>query len=145
MSSAWSQDDLANAMKNNPDLAERNKMTLSPQAKFVNRLLSEADFQTRQIKDLQLLGFLVHAERPAYNKSGKYSTPIQGDKGFPDVVAIHPVTHVILIIENKSSEGKLSASQEKWIIAAAGCPGVKAMVARPEDWEEIIRKLSEGR
>jgi hypothetical protein len=46
--------------------------------------------------------------------------------------------HEILIIEDKSKAGSLSKFQEKWIIAYAGCPAVKVLVARPEDWAELL-------
>lgn len=113
---------------------------LTPAQQVIAGNMSEAELQDNIIAMAKQYGWLVHAERPAVNQRGKWVTPIQGDKGFPDVFGVKPPR--ILIIEDKSKAGSLSAAQEKWIIALAGCPAVKVMVARPENWEEILAVIT---
>ena len=48
---------------------------------------SEEDFQTWVIDTLHTAGFLVYHPRPGQSRTGRYSTPLQGDEGFPDIVA----------------------------------------------------------
>lgn len=46
---------------------------------------SERECQATIIEAAQRLGYLVHAERPARASKG-WSTPIEGDAGWPDLV-----------------------------------------------------------
>ena len=141
---SFTEEEYLELLRDNPDLAKRNEQdnVQKMHSDIIGPDISEEDFQCRQIKDLQELGFLVHAERPARTKTG-YVTPIQGDPGWLDIFAVHPVRHVILIIENKSKAGRLSPFQEKWVIALSGCQGVRTMVVRPEDWEGILTEIKE--
>lgn len=141
-----SAEELAAIFNQNPDLAERNqpsRKTGQLPVPPVSLPAPEKDFQARLIKELQGNGWLVHAERPAMSKSGNYSTPIQGDKGFFDIIAIHLELGKILLIECKSGGGKLSKFQEQWFLAASKCRGVITLVVRPEDWEEILTIIQE--
>ena len=140
----YTEEEYMELLRDNPDLAKRNGLSNVQKMRIdtISPGVSEEDFQRRQIKDLQELGFLVHAERPARTKTG-YVTPIQGDPGWLDIFAVHPVRHVILIIENKSKAGRLSPFQEKWVIALSGCHGVRTMVVRPEDWKGILTEIKE--
>lgn len=101
---------------------------------------SEATHQVKVINLLHKYGWLVHAERPAWSKKG-WSTPIQGDPGWFDIAAIHPVKHEVLLLELKTDSGKLSAFQEKWIMAANQCPGVKVLIVRPQDMAEFEERI----
>lgn len=124
--------------KNNPALA-----SLSPPKE------SETDFQKWEIDKLQEAGWRVHAERPAAtkktytNKAGEtkdiYVTAIQGDPGFPDVIATHEKVNYCLVIENKSMTGALSPNQEKWALAFARLPGFKVLVLRPDERAEFLK------
>ncbi len=100
----------------------------------------ESDFQKRVINVLQDAGFLVHAERPARTQKG-WCTPVQGNPGWFDIAAIHPARHLVWLIELKSDAGKLSPFQEKWILAANQCPGVKVMILRPEDMADFEERV----
>ena len=82
----------------------------------------EKDFQRTVIEMAKVLGWRVHAERPAIRQSGKWSTPIQGDAGFPDLVLAHPQKGVIFA-ELKSERGRLSEGQRDWYSALQGNKG----------------------
>ncbi len=78
---------------------------------------TEAQCQAAIIQAAKLGGWLVHAERPALTQSGKWSTPIQGHKGFPDLVLISPDHLTIIFAELKRKPNKVTAEQVKWLDA----------------------------
>ena len=120
-------------------------------------VLSETDFQ-RQIIDLaRLQGWLVHHSRPAQNRRSQWATPIQGDKGFPDLVLARAGR--IIFAELKSEKGRLTVGQKAWIdqlrpalsdvdvrvklheTAFRFRSFFEGYVWRPSDWPDIERTL----
>ena len=76
--------------------------------------MKEEDFAS-QIEDLlRHGGWLWTHFRPAWSDKG-YRTPISGDKGFPDYVAIKGED--LLFIELKGDGGSLSPEQKDWRLA----------------------------
>ncbi len=154
MTDNWTVEELAAQMKQNPDLAKANRgIETTPNGNGRGQAeksldfdvlklkgMAEADFQVAVIRLLQENGFLVHAERVARSSKG-WCTPVQGDAGYFDITAVHPVRHLFWLIELKSEKGKLSAEQEKWMLAASQCPGVKVMVLRPSDMESFREQM----
>ncbi len=99
----------------------------------------EATLQTQVIDLGHLQGWLVHHTRPATNLRGDYSTPIQGDTGFPDLVLIRDG---LLIIRELKAEGRRpSAEQRLWLEALEDIKYFEAGVWRPSDWPYIERVL----
>ena len=98
---------------------------------------SEADFQTQIIALAHLQGGIVHHTRSAMNRRGQWSTPIQGDKGFPDLVLARGGR--IIFAELKSEKGKPTPEQQAWLEALNW--GAEAYVWRPDDWPDIERTL----
>jgi hypothetical protein len=139
MMPTFTEEELENLMAANPDLAAKNgRMKKVKPAPAISPDAPEADFQAKLIRELKDNGWMVHAERTALSKSGKFMTPIQGDKGFFDIVAIHPERELVLLVECKSDGGTLSKFQEKWFLAASKCSGILVRVVRPENWQEIM-------
>ena len=101
-------------------------------------LWTEAEFQETVIEMARALGWRVHAERPASSK-GKWSTPIQGDPGYPDLCLVRD-GHLVYI-ECKSQRGILSQAQGDWLADLAQIPGVTALMLRPSDMERIKELL----
>jgi hypothetical protein len=101
--------------------------------------LSEEDFQTRIIDAAKQYGWRVHHGRPAVNRNGKWSTPIQGHPGFPDLVLSRD--GVVIIAELKSRRGKPTPSQDLWLEAL----GDHARLWRPADWVAIQNELRRQR
>lgn len=102
---------------------------------------TEAEFQAAVIDLARLSGWLVHHTRPARTADG-WRTPIQGDKGFPDLVLVHERTGRQLLVELKSETGRLSEDQLRWGRALmAGCGPNNYRVWRPSDWDELAREL----
>lgn len=80
--------------------------------------VSEKDFSS-QIEDLlKIYQWRWTHFRPAWSSKG-YRTPIKGDRGFPDIVAVRPPR--LLFIEVKSEEAKLTVEQEEWIGVLEQC------------------------
>lgn len=99
----------------------------------------ESDFETQIIELARLQGWLVHAERPALVKDGRWRTPIRGDDGWPDLVMVRDGRMVIA--ELKSAKGKVSAMQQTWL-TALGQTGAEVYLWKPSDWdtiEEVLR------
>ena len=66
---------------------------------------------------------------------------VQGDVGFPDIVAIRDGS--LLVAELKSDKGKLTQAQIDWLVDWAYA-GARTYVWRPHDWlcgaiEEVLR------
>lgn len=96
--------------------------------------LSEKDFQQQIIELARIYGWRVHAERPGMMQSGNWVTPIQGDRGWPDLALVKG-KH-ILFAELKSGEGRVTQEQQEWLDALKRVtPDV--YVWRPADWETI--------
>ncbi len=100
--------------------------------------MTEAVLQTRVIDLARTFGWLVNHARPARKLDGSWSTPIQGDKGFPDLVLVRPP--FTMFVELKSEKGKLTPEQTVWLEALEKC-GHDARVWRPSDMREIEETL----
>ena len=86
------------------------------------------------ILDLALrLGYRRAAFRPGRLQDGSWRTPVQGDKGFPDVV-LAKAGQPLLLIECKGDKEPMSPAQEAWRIVLGDVPGITYILARPDDW-----------
>lgn len=105
----------------------------------------EGELQDEIVERLQTLDFLVAHFRPAkVMRAGieKYETPVGGDgAGWPDIVAVNPVTGQCLVLELKSETGTVSDAQLEWLKAWTAVQGVTAMVIRPSSWQDFERLL----
>lgn len=101
---------------------------------------TEKQFTEIVIELAQRLGWKVLHIRPGMNRSGHWSTPIQGDGvGWPDLFMIRGRQR--LCAELKVGRGKLTPEQEAWL-GALSCADIPAYVWRPEDLEtEIVEVL----
>lgn len=100
--------------------------------------MSEAVLQTRVIDLARTFGWLVNHGRPARKLDGGWSTPIQGDKGFPDLTLVRPP--FTMFVELKSEKGRLTTEQAAWLEGLRKC-GHDARVWRPSDMREIEETL----
>ena len=114
---------------------------------------TEAQCQQAIVAAAKLGGWLVHAERPAQARSGKWATPIQGHAGWPDLVLISPDHRTVIVAELKRKPNKPTAEQLRWLDALAdfarysGCEqGLHVAVWWvPDDMDAICRALAAGR
>ena len=103
--------------------------------------ITERGLQDYVVAAAQLLGWKVMHTRPAMARSGRWSTPIQGDAGFPDLVLVRPPK--LVVAELKAQRGPVTAEQQAWLDALRSC-GVAAYVWRPADLPRIEALLQGG-
>ena len=82
--------------------------------------LTESEFQTKIIDLAHARGWLAHHTRPARKRDGSWSTPIEGDPGFPDLVLSR--SGRVIFAEVKTENGKLIDAQVEWLSALCGEP-----------------------
>jgi hypothetical protein len=99
--------------------------------------ISEAQWQQRVMDTAALLGYRTAHFRPAQARSGRWATPMQGDRGFPDLVLAK--SGRILVVELKSDTGKLGPGQREWLDEL----GEHGRLWRPRDWSEVLAELKE--
>jgi hypothetical protein len=100
--------------------------------------MDEKTLQAQVVYELRRHGWLTHHTRPAQNRRGRWSTPIQGVPGFPDVIAARGGQ--VLFLEFKATRGRLSADQERWrdVLRAAGQDW---RLIRPADLQALYEEL----
>ena len=80
--------------------------------------ISETAFAS-QVEDLlKLFGWRWCHFRPAWSKKG-YRTPLTGDKGLPDYIAVRPPR--LLFAELKDQYSKPTPEQEAWLTDLRDC------------------------
>lgn len=73
---------------------------------------SEAACQAAVINAARIGGWRAYAVRSSQTQSGRWSTAVQGDRGFPDIVLCRD--HELLIIELKRKPNKVEQEQHLW-------------------------------
>ena len=82
------------------------------------RAMSEAEWAKEVKAYARAHGWRVAHMRPVKLASGRWTTPMEGDEGFPDwVFARHGK---VILAELKTMTGILSREQQLWLFAAAG-------------------------
>jgi hypothetical protein len=112
-------------------------------------LVSEEELQTLVMDWAKLNKWRQTHFRPARTRAG-WSTPLQGDPGFPDLVAVRPGR--LVFAELKSETGEATADQLGWLAGLwsieeqirARCNGwspIETHLWRPSDWSQIEEVL----
>ncbi len=113
---------------------------LTPAQKIIADNMTEEQLLKNILKMAHLCGWLAYHTRSAINRRGVWSTPIQGDPGFPDLVLAR--NKKVIFAELKRETSGLSVVQYGWYDAIGN-----VYLWRPSDWlsGEIERILKEGR
>lgn len=98
----------------------------------------EKDFAAQLEYLLDLYGWKWTHFRAAMRQSGTWSTPLSGDKGFPDYVAVRVPR--LLFAEIKSSTGRATREQLSWL-DDLGESGAESYLWHPEDFPRIQETL----
>jgi len=99
----------------------------------IAKAMTENQLQDNILAMALKLGWLCYHTRAAMNKRGVWSSPMQGNPGFFDVVLIR--RGVVILKELKSEKGKLTVQQQEWIKEYdPACPTPYDHVWRPHDW-----------
>jgi hypothetical protein len=99
---------------------------------------TELECEATIIKSAKMAGWLVHGSRVAYSR-GKFSTPIKGHAGFPDLVLVKGER--LIIVELKRRPNKVEPEQEVWLKAFAQVPGVESYVVWVPDQQDAFCQL----
>ena len=113
-----------------------SRMTFHTQ---ISTHMSERDWQHMVTDTAKWFDWTYYHSRPALTQAGKWSTPLEGLAGFPDLVLVHK-TRGLVFAELKSQKGRLTAKQEHWIDTLS-LAGAEAYVWRPSDWPQVLRRL----
>jgi len=101
----------------------------------------EAEFQSAVIEAASWHGWIVHHTRNVQIRPGVWATPLQGRRGFPDLVLARRASGDLVFAELKSARGRLSPDQELWL-ATLTAAGAEAYCWRPSDMAVILNRLS---
>jgi hypothetical protein len=105
--------------------------------------LTEEAWQHQVIDLAKLFKWHVHHARPARTEQG-WRTPIQGDKGFPDLVLARNGRVIFAELKTDSPRSRLRPEQEAWARAltpTAGEPTHEHHVWRPADRRHVEEAL----
>lgn len=93
--------------------------------------MTEAELQTNVRQVARLGGWLTYHTNDSR----------RSDKGFPDLVFVHPLSGRLVYVELKSEKGKLRPEQDVWIDALSRS-SAEVYVWRPEHWHNgSIRRV----
>lgn len=102
---------------------------------------TEAECQRTIVHGARLCGWYVHHNRPAQMRSGRWSTPIIGHVGFPDLVLVHPVAG-LWFVELKRRPNKLTDEQRAWGVAL-GAFATWRCVWVPDELDAFVQELAD--
>lgn len=102
---------------------------------------TEAQCEDAIIGAARLLGYRVHAERPARQARG-WATAIKGDAGWPDLVLVGH-GHLI-VVELKRKPNRVEPAQQAWHDALARAGVDCRVVWVPEGMDAFLADLARG-
>lgn len=110
---------------------------LTPVQMIMAKQMGENDLLISVIDAAKTFGYTVYHARPAMNRRGVWSTPTQGDNGFPDLAMARKGQ--VIFAELKTEKGKVLIDQQNWLEELEGIatkPGTSVSVYlwRPSDW-----------
>lgn len=85
----------------------------------------ELDCEQTILDAAKIAGWRRHGERAAFSR-GKFSTPIKGEAGWPDLMLVK--LDVLLAVELKREPNTVDDEQWVWLRALDRVPGVVALV-----------------
>jgi hypothetical protein len=108
------------------------------------RGLTEAEFQAHVVEVARMLHWRVAHFRPAMTRHG-WRTPVQGDKGFPDLVLVRGpgwgrTAPRVIFAELKSETGRVTPEQHDWLVELEAA-GAEVYVWQPSDLQAIAETL----
>ena len=92
--------------------------------------MTEAELQAAVRQVARLGGWLVYHTNDSR----------RSDKGFPDLVFVHPRTGRHVYAELKSAKGRIRPEQQQWIDALTH-GGCEVYVWRPEHWPDAVNAV----
>jgi VRR-NUC domain len=103
-------------------------------------LATEADYTRTIVEAAKLGGWLVCHFRPGRTAHG-WGTHLQGHKGFPDLVLVHPVVGRSLFLELKRRPNRPTTEQSSWLLALTLADLDARLVYVPDDLDALVAEL----
>lgn len=100
--------------------------------------LTEREFQSAVIELARMFKWRLAHFRPGKDRRGKWSTPMSGDVGFPDLVLVGYGR--VIFAELKAQDGAVRPEQREWL-ADLLLAGAETYLWRPSDLDEIALVL----
>jgi hypothetical protein len=94
--------------------------------------VSEAEFTRTVLDTARMYGWKRVHIRPGLTADGKWRTAYQGDTGLPDLILAR--NGRVLLVELKTSSGRLTPAQAGWLQAA----GSNGRLWRPQHFDDLI-------
>jgi len=103
--------------------------------------MSERAWQQVVLELAGMYRWRVHHCRPAAGSGGRWSTPIQGHPGFPDLVLARSGRVLFVELKTDASSSKLTGEQTAWrdVLLAAGA---EWFCWRPRHLDEVRETLA---
>ena len=102
----------------------------------------ESECQQTIVAAAKATGWLCHGERTSRNARGNYSTAIQGDRGFCDLILVKGGQMLALELK-RDKTGVIGPGQQEWIDALDAVPGVTArIVGVPSSLQAVVDYLA---
>jgi hypothetical protein len=99
------------------------------------KTVSERSFQAAVERLARLGGWCTFHDR----------TPKRNNKGFPDLVMVHPTRGLLVVAELKTAKGRVRPEQKTWLaalqLALKGVPTATVALWRPSDYPHISALL----
>ncbi len=106
-----------------------------------DKLMTEKQLVDALVDLAKQLGYFVCHFRSAINQRGHWSTPIQGNAGFPDLVIVG--RGMVLFLECKTEKGAATPEQQAWLEALSNPLNViHANIVQPHDLDSIAKLLA---
>lgn len=103
---------------------------------------TERDFQTQVVTLARYYGWRVFHPLPGMNRRGRWTTPTEGDTGWPDLaLAKAGPRGGFLVAELKTDTGRLRQEQAAWLDTLRAA-GVEAYLWRPAMLDAITDRLA---
>lgn len=113
-------------------------MSRTSARQILDQATSEGALQAKVIELAKLEGWLTHHVRAAQTSKG-WRTPLQGDKGYPDLTLVHP-DGLLVVAELKAMRGRETPEQARWLDAMNGAE-LHSYLWKPDDWGYIEQLL----
>lgn len=102
--------------------------------------ISEDVFKGQIMNLARVRGWRRAHFRPGMMRSGRWVTPMEGEKGFPDLVLVRGPE--LWLPELKTNRGRTTPDQDIWLEMLGQVTVVRTGVWRPSMWDEIASWLA---
>ncbi len=93
------------------------------------------------VTEEQLMAFVIGVAKALHYRAYHTWSSVHSQAGYPDVTLLrtgpNPGDTRLIVVECKSSRGRVSPAQREWLEDFSKVPGVEVYVWRPEDIDDV--------